>query len=201
MRTLIIFIISIFIPGAGQILSKDYFKGAIMILLAFCTSMVFNQLSPEIPFFIIMIWSLVDLYLKTEKTEGKQKAIKYLIFSIIVVVVLIPAVFYLSIFSFVKGGNYLKDEFFNQNNTENEMKEISIELDKYFLFRKAYPIHFSEFVNSKPIWKNWEHDSWGNPYHYTLTDSSSYTLVSAGHDLEIGTEDDIIKSSFKKSHE
>tara|TARA_R110001592_G_scaffold2828_4_gene15968 strand:+ start:2833 stop:3435 length:603 start_codon:yes stop_codon:yes gene_type:complete len=200
MRTLIIFIISIFIPGAGQIISKDYFKGVIMILLAFGTSMIFNQLSPEIPFFIIMIWSLVDLFFKTEKAEGKQKAIKYLIFSIIVVIILIPAVFYLSIFSFVKGGNYLKNEFFNQNNTEKEMKEISIELDKYFAFKKTYPVHFSEFVNSKPIWRNWESDSWGNPYHYTLLDSSSYALVSAGQDLEIGTDDDILKSGSKKSN-
>lgn len=35
------------------------------------------------------------------------------------------------------------------------------------------------------------HDPWGSAYHYA-TDGSSYTLRSAGKDLRMGTDDDIV---------
>lgn len=198
MRTLLPFILSIFLPGAGQIVLKEYGKGALMLFISIGLGLIVPFLPIQYLFTGTMIWSLVDLYFKTEKTEGKAKAVKNLIFSLIVVIILIPAVIYLSIISFSIGGDYVKDSIFNSKNTDNELTEISKELDNYFHNHKNYPNDFEEFVRTKPIWENWKTDSWGNKYLYQQQDSLNYKLTSSGKDGKFNTEDDLFIESIKK---
>ncbi|NOX45836.1 MAG: hypothetical protein GXO89_02535 [Chlorobi bacterium] len=101
-----------------------------------------------------------------EKISGKSKAVRYLIFSIIIVVVLIPAIFYLSALSFIEGGAYLKSELLDSRRTKTEMNEIVDELDRCFQNHNTYPTDYQRFVDSKPIWDSWKRDSWGNKYKF-----------------------------------
>ncbi|HMG91739.1 MAG TPA: type II secretion system protein GspG [Chryseolinea sp.] len=192
MKTLLPFLFSILIPGAGQLYLRDYWKGIVMIFLPLFVGFII----PFIPFSILftgtMIWSEIDIYLKTEKTEGKSKATKNLVFSFVIMIFIIPAIFYLSLFSFSVGGKYASDHFFNQNHTEREMKEIANQLDKYYHKYKRYPSDFETYVRSKPIWLGWLTDGWENKYSYLQTDSIHYTLISAGEDRKFGTTDDLI---------
>ncbi len=193
MRTLLPFLFSIIIPGTGQLYLRDYWKGILMIFL----SVFLWLLVPFIPLAYLftgtMIWSLIDIYLKTEKKEGKSKAVKNLIFSFVVVIFIIPGIFYLSLVSFTKGGEYASDHYFNEKNTQSEMTEIAKQLDSYFYSFKKYPSDYESFVRTKPIWAGWLTDSWENKYNYSQTDSLNYTLTSAGQDGEFGTSDDIVK--------
>ena len=195
MKTLLPFLLSIIIPGAGQIYLRDYWKGILMIFL----SLFVGFLIPAIPFHYLflgtMIWSQFDIYLKTEKKEGKSKAIKNLIFSFVIIIFIVPAMFYLSIVSFSIGGKYTTNHYLNEKNTKEEMNVIADQLDSYYFNFKRYPSDFEAYVRSKPIWSSWLTDSWGNKYNYSLKDSVNYTLISAGEDITIGTADDIIKSN------
>jgi TM2 domain-containing membrane protein YozV len=193
MKALLPFLFSIIIPGTGQLYLRDYWKGLLMILV----SLFGGFIIPFIPFSFLftgtMIWSEIDIYLKTEKTEGRSKAIKNLIFSLITMIFIIPAIFYLSLVSFSVGGKYASDHFFNQNHTEKEMNEIASQLDKYYHKYKKYPSDFETYARSKPLWSSWLTDGWENKYNYLQTDSIHYTLISAGEDRRFGTTDDLIK--------
>jgi len=191
MNNLLPFILSFLIPGLGQIYIKKYKKGIIILSI----SIIVGLMIPVIPFYyvyiICMIWSLVDIYLTLEKIEGKDKAIRNLIFSLIIVIIIIPSIFYLFILSIKIGGEYVKYEFFVLKNTKNEMKEISVELDRYFDYYKKFPSDFRSFVRSKPIWSGWESDSWENDYRYIQKDSIHYLLISSGKDCKFDTDDDL----------
>lgn len=193
MKTLLPFLFSIIIPGTGQLYLRDYWKGSLMIFLSIFAGFII----PFIPFSFLftgtMLWSEIDIYLKTEKTEGKSKAVKNIIFSLIIMVFIIPAVFYLSLVSFSVGGKYASDHLFNQSHTENEMNEIASQLDKYYHKYKKYPTDFETYVRSKPLWSGWLTDGWENKYNYLQTDSVDYTLISAGEDGKFGTTDDLVK--------
>ncbi len=193
MKTLLPFLFSIVIPGTGQLYLRDYWKGILMILLPLFVGFVV----PVIPFSFLftgaMIWSEIDIYLKTEKAEGKSIAIKNLIFTLVIMIFIIPGIFYLSLVSFSVGGKYAADHFFNQTHTETEMNEIAAQLDKYYHKYKRYPADFESYVRSKPLWSSWLTDSWETKYNYLQTDSVHYTLISAGQDHTFGTADDLIK--------
>jgi TM2 domain-containing membrane protein YozV len=195
MKTLLPFLFSIIIPGAGQLYLRDYWKGILMIFLSLFVGFIVPFLPLSILFSATMIWSQIDIYLKTEKTEGKSKAVKNLIFSLVIMIFIIPAIFYLSFVSFSAGGKYASDHFFNQNHTEEEMNEIANQLDKYYFTYKRYPSDFESYARSKPLWNSWLNDSWENKYNYLQTDSIHYTLISAGEDEKFGTTDDLIKKN------
>ena len=193
MKTLLPFLASIFFPGLGQIILKDYFKGILMLVICFFVGLIIPIIPYPFFYFGTLIWSLVDIYFKTEKISGKKSAVRNLIFSIVVVVIIIPAVFYLSIVSFSAGGEYVANEYLNSKYTEKELIDISKELDNYFESHKKYPSDYFKFVGSKPIWSSWKNDKWGKRYRYTQTDSTNYTLTSAGKDGKFETEDDVVQ--------
>ncbi len=195
MKTWLPFVFSIIIPGSGQIIMKKYLKGILMILI----SLILGFFISVIPFYYFyfgtMIWSVIDIYLVMEKSAEKTKAIRYLIFGIVTAIIIIPTTFYLTTIGFYKGGQYVKLEYFDSNNTKNEMLEISNRLDNYYLQNNKYPSDYLRFVSSKPIWESWKRDSWKNKYKYFQTDSTNYTLISSGKDGIFDTEDDIIIKS------
>ena len=193
MKTLLPFLASIFFPGLGQIILKDYFKGILMLVICFVGGLIVPFIPYLFFYFGTVIWSLVDIYLQTEKISGKKSAVRNLIFSIVVVVIIIPAIFYLSLISFSVGGEYVANEFLNSKHTEKELVEISKELDSYFERHKKYPSDYFKFVGSKPIWSSWKTDKWDKKYRYSQSDSTNYTLTSAGKDGQFDTEDDVVQ--------
>ena len=190
------FILTLFLPGAGQIIMKDYLKGSIMIILSmgigFFTLMLFPFL-----YYGTMLWAFIDLYLKVSKAEGKSNSVLYLVMGIIGAAVVIPIIFYLFLYTFIIGGEKLTEKVFNSRNTDSEMTEISDALKKYHAHYKTYPTDYADFIDSKPIWSNWDKDSWGEYYVYQLIDSNNYQLVSSGKDREMGTDDDLIMINAK----
>lgn len=195
MKTLTPFLLSIFFPGLGQLYLHDYLRGILMLSLSIGTVFILPLFISQ--YFVIgtIIWSLADIYLKTEKTHGKSKALKNLIFSVIVVIIILPLVFYLTIVSFSIGGKYVTDHVLNEKHTRNEMVKISTELDKHYYKTGKYPVDFEMFIRKKPVWSNWINDSWGNKYEYTISGPNSFTLTSAGKDGKFGTDDDLIKAN------
>lgn len=191
MKNLLPFILSFLIPGLGQIYIKDYKKGIIMLLVTIVGGLFIPIIPFEYVYGICLIWALVDIYLTLEKIEGRQSVIRRLIFSLIIVLIIVPSIIYLFFISLKIGGEYVKSEYFDLPNTKNEMKEISQELDKYFGYYKKYPSDFKSFVRSKPIWSSWESDSWENDYNYSQKDSLHYLLISSGKDCKFNTDDDL----------
>lgn len=191
MKNLLPFILTFLIPGLGHLYLKDYKKGLIILFV----TLVGGFFIPIIPYAYIhgvcLIWALVDIYLTLEKIEGRPKIIRSLIFSLVLVWVILPSIIYLFFISLNIGKEYVKSEYFNLPNTKYEMKEISLELDRYFGHYKKYPSDFKSFVRSKPIWSSWENDGWENNYRYSQKDSIHYLLISSGKDCKFDTDDDI----------
>ncbi len=195
MTNLLPFLLSLILPGAGQLYLKKIWKGLLMIALSLIPWLVIPVWPFQFIYTIVLIWSVADVYLTLEKTEGKAKSIRRLVFSIIIVVILIPVVVYSSILGLTKGGAFVADKYLKEGHTQDEMKEIETALEKYFNHYKVYPENYIDFVNKKPIWSHWQNDQWGNRYRYTNPDSITYKLVSAGEDKAYSTEDDIIIQS------
>ncbi|NVK41430.1 MAG: type II secretion system protein GspG [Oceanospirillaceae bacterium] len=133
-----------------------------------------------------------------QKKEGKRSTIRSLIFSLVISVVIIPSIFYLFFFTAWKSGNFITNEFLNEDRTREEMSAIEEALERYYLYNNHYPLNYSSFVDSKPIWSSWKKDSWGNKYKYSFLDSANYRLLSSGKDEIFETGDDIFISSTKK---
>lgn len=201
MNNLLPFIISFLLPGAGQFMLKDYKKGGIIflsniVLTYLLVSYDFLDFIPIwAPHIIFMIWAIFDIYDKIEERDGKKSATRYLAFSLLIVVVLLPITFTLFTTGLFKGAKFLTGEYLNEDRTKDEMNEISIQLGLYKNHYGAYPENYESFIGQKPIWGGWKADSWKNPYKYELLDSLNYKLISTGKDGVYLTKDDIVRSN------
>lgn len=195
MKTLLPFVLSAIIPGLGQFYQRDFLKGALMLAIPFSAGIYFGPTPFIWIFYLSVIWSVADIYIKTEVNEGREKALRKLFFSIIVVIVIIPAVFYLFVISMKSGGDVVADKYFNEDRTREEILEIEDYLENYYSHYKKYPTDFNAFINSKPIWNHLKMDAWNTRYKYIRNDSTSYTLISAGLDRTFDTKDDITTKS------
>ena len=201
MNNLLPFIISFFLPGVGQFLLKDFKKGAVIFLsnlisLFLLINFDFLDFVPIWgPHIILMIWALFDVYDKMEERDGKKSATRHFVFSLLIVVVLLPLTLTLFTTGLFKGAEYLTDEYLNEDRTKNEMNEISNELELYKNYYGVYPKNYEVFIAQKPIWGGWKADSWKNPYKYKLLDSLNYKLISAGKDGMYFNNDDIVRSN------
>ena len=201
MKTLLPFILSFLIPGVGQFVLRDFRKGVIILLsnLVLTYSFInleFLSLIPLwFPHVILMIWAIFDIYDKTEKRDGKKSATRYLAFSILIVVVLLPLTFTLFTTGLFKGAEFLTNEYLNEDRTKTEMNKISTELELYKNHHGAYPDSYNAFIGRKPIWGDWKADSWKNPYKYQLLDTLNFKLISAGKDGIYFNMDDLSMSN------
>jgi hypothetical protein len=201
MKNLLPFIISFFLPGAGQFILKDFKKGGIILLVDIVsTYLIFNinflDLIPLwFPHIIIMIWALFDIFDKIEKRDGKKSATRYLAFSLLIVVILFPLTLTLLTTGLFKGAEFITNEYVNEDRTKEEMNKISTELSLYKNYYGVLPENYESFIRRKPIWGSWKADSWKKPYKYELIDSVNYRLISAGKDGIYHNEDDIIRKN------
>ena len=201
MKNLLPFIVSFFLPGAGQFILKDFKKGGIILLLDLVSTYLILNLdflsliSFWFPHIILMIWAIFDIYDKIEERDGKKSANRYLAFSLLIVIVLFPITLTLLTTGIFKGAEFVTNEYLNEDRTKTEMNEISTELSLYKNHYGTYPKNYESFVSRKPIWGSWKADSWKNPYKYELIDSLNYKLISAGKDEIYSNEDDIIRKN------
>lgn len=190
-KELFILIISMILPGAGHLILKDYKKGIIILLIQVVGFFVFPILSYYYFYIPCMIVSVVDLYLKLQKENGTVKTTRSLVFAIIVLLILIPALVMVMIKTFRVGGRFVADNYISDGRTNEEMKEISIALDVYYNKYHKYPADYKKFIRTKPIWSGWESDSWDENYRYIQKDSADYLLQSSGKDKRFDTNDDL----------
>jgi len=201
MKNLLPFIISFFLPGAGQFILKDFRKGGIILLSDIVSTYLilnldFLNLIPFwFPHIIIMIWAIFDIYDKIEQRDGKKSATRYLAFSLLIVIILIPLTLTLFTTGLFKGVEFVTDEYLNEDRTKTEMNEISTELSLYENYYGVFPKNYESFIRQKPIWGSWKSDNWKNPYKYELIDSINYKLISAGKDGIYFNKDDIIRKN------
>jgi len=201
MNSLLTFVISFFIPGVGQLILKDYTKGIIILALLFLSPYLIikieflNFIPIWVPYPILMIWAIFDVYDKIEKIEGRKSSSRKLVFSILIVVIIIPAILFLLFKGVIVGGKFLTNEYLNEDRTKKEMNEISLKLEKYRNHYGFYPKNYDIFISQKPIWSSWKADSWNNPYKYELKDSINYQLISAGKDGIFNNEDDLKRTN------
>lgn len=188
MKTLALFLVSIFFPGIGHLIVGKHWKG----LLIFTLTMVMAYFFP-LSAIVFVIIALVDLYYIMEKEDGRKAASRRLIFSLLIALIIIPGLFLAFGTSLIFSSEYAEDHYFNEKNTISEMDAIVEALESYRNTNGAYPEDYDAFINSKPIWKNWRSDSWNNPYQYDITDSTCCRLTSAGEDQQHETEDDLIE--------
>jgi hypothetical protein len=83
--------------------------------------------------------------------------------------------------------------YFQMRDTKNEGHEIAFALQHYYQTEHTYPSSLVEFIGNDPLRRNWEKDAWNNAYYFTRTSNGkSYTLLSAGADGKLHTDDDIV---------
>lgn len=196
MNLLIPFVLSAIFPGLGQLYAAKYWKGLALVLSPFIAFFLL-PLGFIFSYTVLVIISLADLYLSFEKTENKKRVMKNLVFAVLIVIIVIPSLFYLLTLSMYKGGLYVKDEFLSEDYTESEMNDIIKALNKYQSDTDTFPTDYLKFVKTKPIWDSWYNDDWGNPYKY-INEGGDIKLISAGKDATFATEDDIILTSSAK---
>ena len=198
MHTLTPFVLSFFFPGIGQLTLKDYSKGLLIISTWLISVLLISQTDFQIYFlhifihFAFVIWSLFDLFDKVEKLEGRNSATRKLALGVIISLILIPTVMYFLFAGLFKSGEFIADEYLNEDRTKEEMNVISTALGNYKAHYGYFPQNFDSFISTKPIRAGWKSDSWNNNYNYELIDSLNYRLISAGKDGIKGNDDDLI---------
>lgn len=187
MNALAPYILSAIIPGGGQLYNRQYLKG-LVILGAVLIVSILVPISSVYPYAIAVVYSLADLFYTEEKIAGTKKALIHLLCGILVLLVVIPSIFYYSLVGIKK----LNKEVFSSDKTKEEMNQISQALEDYHAYYHAYPESYNRFIGSRPIYSDWAKDNWDNPFRYNAPDSSHFVLTSAGKDEVMDTKDDII---------
>ncbi|QCK16565.1 hypothetical protein [Mangrovivirga cuniculi] len=189
MKSIFSFIFSAVVPGLGHVYLKKYAIGCAFFFIPLLCAFILPIPNQYIYLFAV-IMSLTDLYFRVEKVSGTKKALVSLLFSLVIVLIIIPVIFYLFFLTAYNGSQYVTNKYLNNDHTKDEMMKIEKALVKYIHRNNEYPSDFMNFVNRKPIWKSWAYDSWDNPYRYKVNEDG-FILISAGLDGVFDTKDDI----------
>ena len=85
----------------------------------------------------------------------------------------------------------------NEHAARAQMSNFEQALDQYKMVHKKYPSSLQALTetdgrNPHPLLKKIPADPWGTEYEYRLLDRANYEIRSAGEDLEMNTDDDIV---------
>ena len=125
MKTLLPFLLSGLIPGAGQLYLRKYISGLAFLLLPIIVILIFPEIPIQFSYLTFIIISVADVYFVLQNIVGRKKALINLCFTIVIFVIIIPSAFYLFTLSMYKGGEYVINEHLNIIHTRDEMVEIS----------------------------------------------------------------------------
>ena len=174
--------LSIAFPGLGQLYYGKNGRGVAMVLLG---------ITPLYP--VALIWSVIDVISLNKQGLSPKFERKEAIWSVILILVIIPGCFFILAFgSFTLFNRYL-NEYSRPRATIEEGNIIVTALSRYKKESGHYPEDLQTLINGNPIRSRWTSDAWGQRYFYEVTDNQqNFKLVSKGKDRSFGTEDDII---------
>ncbi|NMM49930.1 hypothetical protein [Marinigracilibium pacificum] len=196
MKYILPFLLSLVIPGLGQIIVKKVLKGIFMVALLALAFLLLEGFYLYVTAGVILIWSLVDLFFIIKNRDGNAAALKGIGFTFILLFLIIPVFFVIGYSTISSGLGISENVYFNEKNTINEMDEITGGLERYYSRNNSYPEDYIKFASAKPVRKNWITDYWGNEYKYILIEKDKYQIISSGEDMKFDTDDDIIKGNF-----
>ncbi len=175
-------ILSIIVPGLGQLYYGKNIRGIIMLLLG---------LTPLYP--AALIWSVIDIIRLNKKGIAPHYQKKDVVWAVIILVFIIPVFFLILILGGFSVASWYTDNYVKPEQTLEEGNKIVSALQKYKENEGKYPDNIQVVIGDRPVRKGWIKDAWEQNYIYELTeDGKNFNLTSKGKDKVLNTEDDII---------
>jgi TM2 domain-containing membrane protein YozV len=174
-------VLSILIPGLGQIYYGKTARGIIMILMT-----LVPLLYP-----IALVWSIVDA-VRLARTGSNPAFSRRQAIAVIVFVFLIVPLGVLLAWTAMWSVSGLYSKFVKRDDAVYELTQIKAGLLKYKEAKGVFPTSMHELAGRRLGRQQWLHDPWGEEYHFTVADdSTTCVVVSKGPDRERGTGDDL----------
>ena len=191
-------ILSVLIPGLGQIYCRRWGRGALFFFGAF----LIGGIIPPFLYIAILTWSAIDAYGIAKDTQGygqagdgpvidigrprlpsidMRQALTYIGLPVSIVALLaIIIVFTLSRYG-----------LWGDRTSGKRLEPLMAKIEAYKSTTGSYPDSLKALIDpTDPIEKKQILDLWGHPYIYRTT-RGGFELLSAGKDGQPGTKDDI----------
>lgn len=174
-------ILTLLVPGLGQLYYGKNGRGILMILLG---------ITPL--YLLVLIWSLIDVVMLNNSGAVPVYKPKDALWAIVILIFIVPTFLFIAICGVVSAGEWYSNHYVFPEQTRHEIHQITQSLMEYHSEFGRYPDSIGAIVKGNPIRTGWYCDSWGNPYHYSISDDGKYcTLISMGQDRTLNTGDDI----------
>jgi Type II secretion system (T2SS), protein G len=187
---MIAIILSILVPGLGQIYLGKPARGVLMLALS---------ITPLYP--VMLVWSVLDCIRLHRQGVAPRFSKQEGLWAIAGLGILFPLVmisFWYGLFRFF---DWHQQTYAKPRRTAEEVAAIVRALDAFQDVHSRYPDDLSVIIGRRPPRQLWTTDDWNRPYQYIIqADGQSFTLVSAGRDGVMGTEDDLVYSSVSAPH-
>jgi hypothetical protein len=175
-------VLSIIFPGLGQFYYGKNWRALAMLLIG---------ITPLYP--IALVWSIIDIIQLNKKGETPKLEKKEAIWSIILLLIVIPICFLLLIYGSFAIFGWYSEEYSKPQITKEEGLAIVRALNNYNEENKHYPDDLQTVINGNPIRARWASDAWGQSFYYKVSENKkSFKLISKGKDKTLGTADDIL---------
>lgn len=177
-------ILTLLVPGLGQLYYGKNIRGIVMIILG---------ITPL--YLLVLTWSLIDVVMLNHAGAVPVYKPKDAWWTIAILVVIVPAFLFIVILSAITAGQWYSNHYTFPEQTRHEIRQISKSLSDYHAEFGMYPASLNDIAKESPIRAEWHNDSWGQPYHYDVSeDGNSFNLISGGPDMTLNTRDDIMAS-------
>jgi TM2 domain-containing membrane protein YozV len=175
-------VLSVLVPGLGQIYLGKNWRGILMIVLC---------ITPLYP--AILVWSIIDVISLNRQGLNPQFTRGEGLLAISILVVVVPAALAGLVYGAARGWSWYQERHSKPEATRAEAVEIVRVLEEFRGGARAYPDELEIVIGQRPLRAGWRADEWGHPYRYTVEeDGQSFELVSAGPDGRLDTEDDLV---------
>jgi hypothetical protein len=175
-------ILSIIVPGLGQLYYGKNIRGVLMLLLG---------LTPLYP--AALIWSVIDIIRLNRMGITPHYQKKDVVWTVIILVIIIPAFFLVLIFGGFSMASWYSDKYIKPKQTIAEGNRIMNALNQYKKNKGIYPDNIQAVIGDRPVRKGWTRDAWEQNYIYELVnEGKKFRLISMGKDKRLGTDDDIV---------
>jgi hypothetical protein len=175
-------VLSVLIPGLGQIYLGKTLRGILMVVLA---------ITPLYP--AILVWSVLDCLHLINQGATPQFARRDAIGAIVLLGVVLPMALFASWYTAFRLLDWYQQNHARPRRTVAEASEIVRALGAFHYDETRYPAELDAIIRGRPLRKGWNTDEWGRPYLYELEDDAqSFRLLSPGRDGIAGTQDDLV---------
>jgi hypothetical protein len=183
-------VLSVLIPGLGQIYLGKTLRGILMVLLA---------ITPLYP--AILVWSVLDCLHLNKQGATPQFARREAIGAIVLLGIVVPATLVTTGYTAFRLFDWYQQSHARPRRTVAEATEIVRALGAFHDGQTRYPTELDAIIGGRPLRKGWNTDEWGRSYLYELgDDAKSFRLVSPGRDGIAGTPDDLVFTPENVTH-